>query len=139
MSEEPIRLPGLRLGAVEGLPWRATRDPGVSWIPLWLAAEEGTQGEDARVAGRRDGATVLIRMEPGHGYRRHRHVGTEEVLVLAGGYRDERGTHPAGSFVHYEPGSAHTPVALGDPERPAGEDNPACILFSCVPDGIELL
>ena len=78
-------------------------------------------------------------MAPGRGYAPHRHVGTEDVLVLQGGYRDELGEHRRGDHVHYPAGSTHAPQALGDPERPAGPDNPACVLFSVVPDGIELL
>ena len=85
------------------------------------------------------GATVLIRMEPGCGYTPHRHVGTEDVLVLAGGYRDEFGTYRQGDHVHYDPGSAHAPCALGERGRPVDEANPACILYSTVPEGIELL
>lgn len=78
-------------------------------------------------------------MAPGQGYRPHRHVGTEDVLVLCGGYRDAEGEHRAGDHVHYPAGTSHSPVALGDSERPAGPANPACVLFSVVPEGIEVL
>lgn len=125
------------------MPWRETREPGIAWLPLWLESdgppEPRTEGEPEAPRARRGGAVVLIRMDPGCGYRPHRHVGTEDVLVLAGGYRDERGSYRAGDHVHYEPDSRHTPVALGDRERPVGPDNPACILYSSVPLGIELL
>ncbi|MFT5288381.1 MAG: anti-sigma factor ChrR (cupin superfamily) [Planctomycetota bacterium] len=128
-----MRIQGLRLdGGGEGLPWRETRVEGISWLPLWLASEAAQGGEAS-------GATVLIRMEPGRGYRPHRHVGGEDVLILAGGYGDEFGEYRAGEHVHYQPGSIHSPVALGDADRPIGPDNPACILFSCVPKGIETL
>ena len=63
----------------------------------------------------------------------------EEVLVLAGGYRDERGIHRAGDYVRYEPGSAHAPVALGDTRQPSGPDNADCILYATAPGGIERL
>jgi len=74
---------------------------------------------------------ALIRMEPGLGYPPHRHRGPEEVLVLRGGYRDERGEHRAGTFVRYEDGSSHAPTALpdGDP----------CVLLALSHEGVQLL
>jgi len=127
-----VKVPGLTVERDLGsIPWRATELPGVSWFPLHL-------GTGAPVDRSRGAGTVLIRMEPGAGYERHRHVGFEEVLVLQGGYRDEFGEHRRGDHVHYDDGSEHAPVALGDPSRPAGEDNPACVLFA-VAGGIELL
>jgi len=78
-------------------------------------------------------------MEPGAGYEAHRHLGTEDVLVLQGGYRDERGEHRTGEHVHYEAGSRHAPVAIGQARRADREGDAACILFACAPGGIELL
>jgi len=127
-----VQLPGLRLDDVAGLPWRATRDAGVFWIPLQLV-EESSEG------ARRGGGTVLILMEPGCGYAAHRHVGWEHVLVLRGGYRDQQGEYRAGEFVHYPAGSQHAPVALGERGRPSGPDNPVCVLYASTPLGIELL
>jgi anti-sigma factor ChrR (cupin superfamily) len=124
-----VDLSGLQLSLDDSaLPWRPTAVPGVSWLPLQLE-------------GDRDGgdAVVLIRMEPGRGYPPHRHRGVEDVLVLAGGYRDARGQHRAPCHLRYEEGSVHAPVALGDAERPAGPDNPACVLFAVARDGVELL
>lgn len=141
-----MRIEGLRLeDRGRALPWRRTKVEGVSWLPLWTnqAATEESSAESVRAGtggtDRRAGACVLIRMEPGRGYRPHRHVGTEDVLVLSGGYRDEGGEYVQGDHVHYEAGSSHAPVALGDIDREEGPDNPACVLFSSVPDGIELL
>lgn len=102
------------LGAV---PWRTTRYPGVG---IHFYASE-------RATGR---VLALIRMEPGHGYPRHTHRGVEAVLVLQGGYRDERGVHRAGEFVQYEDGSTHGPVAL------AG--NEACVLLALAHEGVLL-
>ena len=109
--------------------WRDTRHPGVQWFPLHLAPEspDGAAGRDA---------TVLIRMEPGCGYPRHRHLDVEEVLILAGGYRDERGSHGPGTYLRYEAGSEHAPVALGDRSRPVGPGNPACLLFAVARGGV---
>lgn len=75
-------------------------------------------------------AMVLIRMEPGCGYPAHRHVGSEEVLILQGGYRDSRGEHRAGDYILNDAASAHAPIALD------GED---CIMLALAHGGIELL
>ncbi len=101
---------------------------GISWLPLWLSGDK-----------EREGAAVLIRMAPGKSYAPHRHVGTEEVLVLQGGYEDEFGVHAAGDFVHYPAGTVHSPRALGSPASPVTESNPACVLYAVVPGGIEIL
>lgn len=128
-----MRVPGLSLQIdAEGVPWRPTATPGVHWF---LLASEDASGD----GGAATGASVLIRMEPGCGYPPHRHLDVEEVLVLQGGYTDEAGTHRAGEYLRYPPGSAHAPVALGDPERPVGPDNPPCVLFALARGGIEIL
>lgn len=112
------------------LPWRSTRYRGIQWMPLH-PTEPAASGSSARAS------TVLIRMEPGCGYPRHVHLDLEEVLILRGGYRDESGAHRAGSYLRYPKDSAHAPVALGDPARPPGDDNPACILFAVAHGGVE--
>ena len=127
-----MRITGLEIQVgTEAVDWRETDRPGVRW--RLLGPREALGHGSAREAA------VLIRMEPGHGYPAHRHLDVEEVLILAGGYRDELGEHCAGSYLRYEPGSVHGPVAMGDPERPAGEDNPACVLFAIARGGIEVL
>lgn len=98
--------------------WRATRCEGISLHALRRDEETGD-------------STVLIRMRPGCGYPAHRHRGVEEVLILQGGYRDERGEHRAGEYVLSEAGTAHYPVALD-----AGED---CIMVAFAHGGILLL
>lgn len=75
-------------------------------------------------------------MSPGCGYPPHRHIGIEEVLVLAGGYRDESGEHRAGEYLRYPPDSIHAPVALGDPRSPEGPENEACLLFASARGGV---
>jgi len=126
-----MQIPGFHLSlGVEDLPWRATSYPGIDW---YLLASEGEDG------GTEEGATVLIRMAPGRGYPAHRHLGIEEVLVLAGGYRDHLGEHLAGSYLRYPAGSEHTPIALGDKGQPESPANPACVLFACARGGTELL
>jgi anti-sigma factor ChrR (cupin superfamily) len=126
-----VRVPGLELTAdTARVAWRTTSSEGVRW--LLLASEPCAEDTPKHEAG----ATVLIRMDPGHGYPPHRHADVEEVLVLAGGYRDERGEHRAGDYVRYEAGSVHAPVALGDARRPASDDNPACVLFASARGGV---
>ena len=128
-----MEIPGFTLRAeADEVPWAATRVAGVQWF---LLASEGPPDGAAAT----DGATVLIRMEPGRGYPPHRHLDLEEVLVLAGGYRDGEGTHRAGDYVRYLPGSAHAPLALGNVDAPIGPENPACVLFASARGGIEQL
>jgi putative transcriptional regulator len=96
------------------VPFKATRYPGVS-IHFY---------HSDRASGH---AAVMIRMQPGSSYPAHRHRGVEELLILQGGYRDERGEHRAGDYVRYEDGSVHHPVALpGDP----------CVFFAVTAEGI---
>lgn len=103
------------LGAI---PWRATRFPGVQ---IHFYASDPVSGR----------VVALIAMAPGCGYPRHRHQGPEEILVLQGGYADAAGEHRQGSFVRYEDGSSHAPVAL------AG--GPTCVLLAVAHEGIQLL
>lgn len=128
-----MHLPGWKLDLdPSALPWRSTSAPGVQW----LSVAQGPEPPAGRPASARD-STVLIRMQPGAGYPAHRHLDVEEVLVLQGGYSDERGTHRAGDYVRYEALSVHAPRACGDPDRAVGNDNPACLLFAIARGGIE--
>ena len=106
---------------LDALPWRGPRTPGVGLVPL----------HPPDLLERREpvDAVCLIRMAPGCSYGTHRHLGPEEVLVLAGGYRDEFGEHLAGAFVRYDTGSTHRPVAIGEPA-------PACVLLAVTRGGI---
>ena len=137
-----MKLPaiGVAFAADDEPAWLDTRVPGVRWFPIHVPSREPdaktAEGDAAAGDGVQD-ATVLIRMEPGHGYPPHRHVGAEEVVVLAGGYRDEEGEHRQGDYVRYPAGSVHAPVALGDSDTPAGPENPPCVLFAVAHDGIE--
>ena len=133
-----MNIPGLSMDPDDQrLPWKETRVPGVHWLPLHL--DSGPQAAQPDPGPQRAGATVLIRMAPGASYGAHRHLGSEDVLVLRGGYRDEAGEYRCGEFVHYPPGSQHRPVALGQPDQAEGPQNPACVLFAVAGDGIELL
>ena len=98
--------------------WRATRHEGIF---LHVLRRDDATGD----------ATVLIRMKPSCGYPAHSHNGIEEVLILEGGYRDQKGEHRAGDYVLNEAGSAHHPVALDGTED--------CIMVAFAHGGIELL
>jgi anti-sigma factor ChrR (cupin superfamily) len=102
------------------IPWRTTRYDGVS--VHFYASDRGS--------GR---VLALIRMEPGCGYPRHRHRGTEEVLVLQGAYEDERGCYTTGQFVSYEDGSEHGPKGAG------AAGTAPCVLLALAHEGIHLL
>lgn len=102
------------------VPWRTSRYPGVAIH--FYASDRGS--------GR---VLALIRMEPGCGYPQHRHRGEEHVLVLQGGYRDRAGEHRAGSFVVYDDGSEHAPVAI---DGPGAEP---CVLLALAHEGVTLL
>ncbi len=116
-----MHLPGLSLtGSLSELPWRETRYEGVQWLDL---------APDSDGPAR----TVLIRMAPGCGYPRHRHLGPEDVLVLSGGYTDDDGRAlGAGDFVRYPAGSEHAPLANGGP---GAAD---CVLLAVAHGGTEL-
>ena len=59
------------------------------------------------------GVRLLVgQMPPGLRFPRHLHLGFEQVVVLAGGYDDERGEFVAGDYAVYEPGSEHGPETL---------------------------
>jgi putative transcriptional regulator len=55
-------------------------------------------------------------MPAGRSFPRHLHPGREDVLVLKGGYEDERGHYEAGEYAVYEPGSVHRPATARDEE-----------------------
>jgi anti-sigma factor ChrR (cupin superfamily) len=102
----------------EGVDWPEPRRPGVRVKVL-------------HVDPATNDAAVLILMDPGATYPRHRHVREEDVFVLSSGYCDDQGEHPAGSFTRYEAGSIHAPVAFAGSEP--------CVLFAVARGGIELL
>ena len=102
----------------DAVPWHQTRHHGVA-VHFYRRDDD---------TGR---VLALIRMEPCCGYPRHGHRGPEHVLVLRGGYRDERGEHRAGAFVQYERGSEHAPVALAGAEP--------CVLLAVADEGVTLL
>ncbi len=105
---------------LDAIPWQPTRYPG---IDVHFYASDRSSGR----------ALALIRMAPGCSYPRHRHRGEEHLLVVQGGYRDDRGVHRAGEFAHYGDGTDHAPIAVDEPGAPA------CVLLALAHEGIQLL
>jgi anti-sigma factor ChrR (cupin superfamily) len=52
-------------------------------------------------------SAAVLRYQAGARVPRHRHVGVEQVYVLSGSQRDERGTYAAGAHVVNPAGSEH--------------------------------
>lgn len=53
--------------------------------------------------------TALVRWAPETRFNPHTHVGGEEILVLAGVFRDEHGAYPAGTWIRSPHMSYHRP------------------------------
>ena len=53
--------------------------------------------------------TALVRWAPDTRFNPHTHVGGEEILVLAGVFRDEHGAYPAGTWIRSPHMSHHRP------------------------------
>ncbi len=53
--------------------------------------------------------TALVRWAPDTRFNPHTHVGGEEILVLAGVFRDEHGAYPAGTWIRSPHMSHHQP------------------------------
>jgi anti-sigma factor ChrR (cupin superfamily) len=56
-------------------------------------------------------ATSVVRYAKRSRFTEHEHELGEEFLVLEGGFADEYGTYPAGTYVRNPPGSRHTPYS----------------------------
>ncbi|MFT4538739.1 MAG: anti-sigma factor ChrR (cupin superfamily) [Planctomycetota bacterium] len=127
-----MKIPGIEINVDScAVPWRETGSHGVRWYLIDTAGSAARPGQGAA----KDSA-VLIEMDPGCGYPRHKHLGVEEVLVLRGGYRDDLGEHRCGDYVRYEEGSAHAPVAIGETSQPISDANPICLLYAIARAGI---
>ncbi len=62
--------------------------------------------------------TSVVRYAPGSRFSGHPHPDGEEILVLSGVFSDERGDHPAGTFLLNPQGYSHAP-----------RSEPGCELF----------
>lgn len=75
-----------------------------------------SHGQIAVLDGDDEDGTILLlgRVGAGRTFPRHRHLGVENVVVIEGGYQDDRGHWEAGSWAEYPPGSEHAPLADTD-------------------------
>ena len=79
---------------VAGVPWTATRFPGVEAKVLMENKATGM-------------STVLMRWAPGARLPRHEHVEIEQTFVLEGSFADHAGVCTAGNYVWRRAGSRH--------------------------------
>ena len=79
--------------------WTASPLPGVDRRMLDRVGDEVAR------------ATSIVRYAPGSRFERHVHAGGEEIFVLQGVFSDERGDHPAGTYLRNPPGSSHAPFS----------------------------
>lgn len=94
-SESNSESLGVSVLRQQDLPWRPTPFPGVSYKHLYL--HPSTQMR-----------TVILRMEPGASYPRHRHVDVEQCLVLSGDvFTDGKEPLLAGDFEWSNAGTDH--------------------------------
>ncbi len=80
-------------------PWVASPMPGVERRMLDRIGDEVAR------------ATSIVRYAAGSHFSEHHHPGGEEFLVLDGGFSDERGDYPAGTYVRNPIGSHHAPFS----------------------------
>ncbi len=92
------------------------RAAGAAPEPLRWRRLPFSHGRIAVLHGEREDQEVLLlgRVPPGRPFPRHRHLGAESVVVLEGGYVDAEGHFGVGSYVEYEAGSEHGPLADDD-------------------------
>ncbi len=72
----------------------------------------------------------LVWADPGARHPRHRHLGPELILILAGGLRDHRGTYLAGDICRSDAGSEHAEEVI------PGE---TCFCYVVYYGGLEML
>lgn len=97
----------LEIVHTDQLAWSPSPSPGVERKRLSLRGPV----EAGRV-------TSIVRYAPGSRFPEHPHPEGEEILVLRGVFSDERGDHPAGTYLLNPEGYAHAPYS-----------EPGCELF----------
>lgn len=90
--------PSVRVQTADPTTWRDHDLAGVRVCQLY--SQDGG-GEEMR----------LVAIEPSAVIPPQSFPGGEEIFVIDGAFRDEHGRYRAGSWVRYEPGAGHTPVA----------------------------
>ena len=58
--------------------------------------------------------TALVKWPAGERFKPHQHFGGEEIYVISGIFRDERGHYPAGTWIRSPHGSSHDPFVEED-------------------------
>ena len=91
----------LNLNALESLPWK---DFGTGLSMARLAREGQRELVLYRVSDNADPSAFLP----------HEHVGGEFYLVIKGDIEDETGVYREGDIVYLDPGSVHSPRAVGE-------------------------
>ncbi|MEM1203346.1 MAG: cupin domain-containing protein [Acidobacteriota bacterium] len=71
---------------------------------------------------------LLVMTPPEKRFPWHRHLGGEDLLILAGGLNDATGHYLPGDFVHYPAGTEHAPWM--DPGEP-------CWAIACIAGGVD--
>lgn len=108
-AREPSALQALNLNADLALPacvdtlrapWVTSPAAGITRVLLEREGGEQTTR-----------ATSIVAYAPGSRFARHTHPRGEEIWVLHGVFSDERGHHPAGTYLRNPPGSAHAPCS----------------------------
>ncbi len=87
--------------SLQSLPWK---DFGMGLSMARLAREGQSELVLYRVSDNADPSAFLT----------HEHVGGEFYLVIKGGIEDETGVYSEGDIVYLDPGSIHTPRAMGE-------------------------
>jgi putative transcriptional regulator len=99
MPRGRVRSPGARPSALKTLRW------------LHLPFSDG----EVAVLDHHDDVVLLLgRAGAGQRFPNHRHLGGENVVVIEGGYQDDRGHWLAGTWAQYPAGSEHAPLADTD-------------------------
>jgi len=93
-NHEGLSATASRFVDVAGLPWEATRFPGIESKTLFIDKASGS-------------VTALIRMAPGARLPEHEHPLTEQSFVLDGVLADDDGECGPGDFVWRPAGSRH--------------------------------
>jgi len=116
-SEEPAALAAGVTHVVSRFAWKPSGIPGVDVCRLRGSLES------------KSGA-AYYKIGPGRSLPPHKHVGSEDCLVIKGSACDENGIYTAGMYVHNAPGTDHHELRA--------MDDGDCIVF-IVYDGIEPL
>ncbi len=89
---DPADQTQVAIDTAAGQGWRRAATDGLSTLSLHRFGDETVR---------------LLRLAPGVRLDRHDHPGGEEIFVIEGGFDDEYGHYPAGTWIRNPPASAH--------------------------------